>query len=53
MIQGYTGQIDMWANRVAYEPTFLERLDRFFAFARHDLGAMPSTFTEFRRAYAG
>ena len=31
MIQGYTGQIDMWANRVAFEPTFLERLDHLFA----------------------
>ena len=31
MIQGYTGQIDMWGNRVAYEPTFLERLDHMFA----------------------
>ncbi len=25
VIQGYTGQVDMWANRVAFEPTFLER----------------------------
>jgi S-formylglutathione hydrolase FrmB len=31
MIQGYTGQLDMWANRVAFEPTFLERLDHLFA----------------------
>jgi S-formylglutathione hydrolase FrmB len=31
VIQGYTGQLDMWANRVAYEPTFLERLDHLFA----------------------
>jgi hypothetical protein len=31
VIQGYTGQIDMWANRVAFEPTFLERLDQLFA----------------------
>ena len=31
VIQGYTGQIDMWANRVAFEPTFLERLDHMFA----------------------
>jgi hypothetical protein len=30
-IQGYTGQLDMWANRVAFEPTFLERLDHLFA----------------------
>jgi len=31
VIQGYTGQVDMWANRVMFEPTFLERLDHMFA----------------------
>jgi hypothetical protein len=31
VIQGYTGQLDMWANRVAFEPTMLERLDAMFA----------------------
>ena len=31
VIQGYTGQIDMWANRTFFEPTFLERLDHLFA----------------------
>jgi len=31
VIQGYTGQVDMWANRVAFEPTFLERVDHMFA----------------------
>jgi len=31
VIQGFTGQVDMWANRSAYEPTFLERLDELFA----------------------
>jgi S-formylglutathione hydrolase FrmB len=31
VIQGYTGQVDMWASRVAFEPTFLERLDHLFA----------------------
>ena len=31
IIQGFTGQLDMWANRVAFEPTFLERLDHLFA----------------------
>lgn len=41
-------------NRTAGElEAFLERLDRFLAFAARDLGAVPSTFTEFRRAYAG
>jgi hypothetical protein len=32
---------------------FLDRLDRFLAFATRDLGAVPATFAEFRRAYAG
>jgi hypothetical protein len=32
---------------------FLERLDRFLAFATRELGAAPVTFAEFRRAYAG
>ena len=31
VIQGYTGQLDMWANRMFFEPTFLERLDHLFA----------------------
>ena len=31
MIQGYTGQIDMWANRTIFEPTMFERLDAMFA----------------------
>jgi hypothetical protein len=31
VIQGYTGQIGMWLNRVAFEPTMVERLDAMFA----------------------
>jgi S-formylglutathione hydrolase FrmB len=31
VIQGYTGQLDMWANRTAFEPTMFERLDAMFA----------------------
>ena len=30
VIQGYTGQLDMWQNRVPFEPTFLERLDHSY-----------------------
>jgi peptidoglycan/xylan/chitin deacetylase (PgdA/CDA1 family) len=30
---------------------FFGRLERFFAFARQELGAVPATFSEFRRAY--
>ena len=31
MIQGYTGQVDMWLSRAAFEPTMIERLDAMFA----------------------
>jgi S-formylglutathione hydrolase FrmB len=31
VIQGYTGQLDMWAARVPFEPTIFERLDAMFA----------------------
>jgi hypothetical protein len=41
-------------NRTAGElAAFCERLERFFAFARHELHAVPATFAEFRDAYAG
>ena len=33
VIQGYTGQVDAWANRTAFEPTMLERVDAMFAAA--------------------
>ena len=31
VIQGYTGQIDMWLNRSAFERSMFERLDEYFA----------------------
>ena len=31
VIQGYTGQLDMWLNRVAFEPSMIERVDALFA----------------------
>jgi enterochelin esterase-like enzyme len=31
VIQGYTGQLDMWLNRTWFEPTMIERLDALFA----------------------
>jgi enterochelin esterase-like enzyme len=31
VIQGFTGQLDMWLGRSAFEPTFPERLDAMFA----------------------
>src|ERR1700759_3231194 len=31
VIQGYTGQLDMWSNRSPFEPTMVERLDALYA----------------------
>jgi len=31
VIQGYTGMVDMWLNRIAFEPAMVERLDAMFA----------------------
>lgn len=31
LIQGMTGQVDMWRNRAAFRPTLLELVDRLFA----------------------
>jgi enterochelin esterase-like enzyme len=31
VIQGFTGQLDMWANRVAWDRHMVERLDEMFA----------------------
>lgn len=31
LLQGMTGQLDMWANRTAFRPTALERIDALFA----------------------
>ena len=34
VIQGFTGQVDMWLARAAFEPTIIERLDAMFAARR-------------------
>src|SRR5690242_2357334 len=31
VIQGFTGQLDMWLSRSAFEPTLIERIDAMFA----------------------
>ena len=31
VIQGFTGQVDMWLGRSAFEPTMVERIDALFA----------------------
>lgn len=30
LIQGFTGQLDMWSNRTPFEPNIFERIDRLF-----------------------
>jgi hypothetical protein len=30
VIQGYTGQLDMWLSRTAFEPNVIERVDAMF-----------------------
>jgi hypothetical protein len=38
LLRGHTGQLDMWANRRAFAPTFLEQVDALFA--RDDVPAL-------------
>lgn len=41
-------------NRTQAElDAFLDRLERFFVYAKRDLGVTPATFAEFREAYVG
>ena len=40
VIQGLTGQLDMWKNRRAFQPTVLEAIDDWFA-APEALPAIP------------
>ncbi|HZP90107.1 MAG TPA: alpha/beta hydrolase-fold protein [Actinomycetota bacterium] len=42
VIQGLTGQIDMWRNREAFRPTYLELIDDLFA-----RGGAPATIVVF------
>lgn len=35
VIQGFTGQVDMWRNRKAFQPSALEELDAWFADPAH------------------
>ena len=46
VIQGFTGQLDMWLNRTAFEPTMLERVDDLFA-----SGSAPPAFVVFVDAW--
>jgi S-formylglutathione hydrolase FrmB len=51
VIQGMTGQLDMWLNRSSFEPTMLERLDEMFAAT----GAAPAAivFVDAWTSYGG
>jgi S-formylglutathione hydrolase FrmB len=46
VIQGYTGQLDMWRNREALRPTYVEAIDALFA-----AGEAPSTLVAFVDAW--
>jgi hypothetical protein len=51
VIQGMTGQLDMWLGRNAFEPTMIERLDALFA----DEGCPPAVvvFADCWTSYGG
>lgn len=51
LIQGYTGQLDMWANREFLAPTVIERIDALFA----DGGCPPAVvvFVDAWTSYGG
>jgi Putative esterase len=51
LIQGMTGQLDMWRNRSAFRPTVLELVDRLFA----DEGCPPArvVFVDCWTSYGG
>ena len=38
VLQGYTGQVDMWRNRTAFRPTIFELLDREHVVGKLDQG---------------
>jgi enterochelin esterase-like enzyme len=46
VIQGYTGQLDMWLMRNPFEPTMIERVDALFA-----SGACPDAIVVFADAW--
>lgn len=46
VIQGFTGQLEMWLNRNPFEPTMIERLDAMFA-----LGDCPDAVVVFVDAW--
>jgi S-formylglutathione hydrolase FrmB len=51
VIQGMTGQVDMWFNRTAFEPTMLERVDVLFS--EDDVPAALIVFVDAWTSYGG
>jgi S-formylglutathione hydrolase FrmB len=51
LIQGLTGQVDMWLNRAAFEPTMIERVDELFA--RADVPPCIVVFVDAWTSYGG
>lgn len=51
VIQGMTGQLDMWFNRSAFEPTMIERLD--ILFSSPDVPAAAVVFVDAWTRYGG
>ncbi len=51
LIQGYTGQLDSWLNRNAFEPNMVERLDELFRDASVPRGIV--VFVDAWTAYGG
>jgi S-formylglutathione hydrolase FrmB len=51
LIQGMTGQVDMWLNRSAFEPTMVERVDELFA--RQGVSGAIVVFVDAWTSYGG
>ncbi|MGH2735002.1 MAG: alpha/beta hydrolase [Actinomycetota bacterium] len=51
VIQGMTGQVDMWLGRTAFEPTMIERIDALFA--EGDLPPAVIVFVDAWTSYGG
>lgn len=52
VLQGMTGQLDMWLNRSAFEPTMVERLDALFS-EQQDLPPAIVVFVDAWTSYGG
>lgn len=48
VLQGYLGQVEMWRNRMPFQPTFIETADELFS-----TGTAPATLLVFVDAWTG